>query len=73
MSHAIEPLFANNRNGSERMHAEAPEFRARLVRLQSPEYLWIGCSDSRLHAGLDALSVTHCAVERYRDAGGRAV
>ena len=50
MSRAIEHLFANNKNWSERMHAEDPEFFTRLVNQQSPEYLWIGCSDSRVPA-----------------------
>lgn len=43
-------LFANNRAWSESMHAENPDFFSRLVNQQSPEYLWIGCSDSRVPA-----------------------
>ena len=43
-------LFANNQAWSESMHAENPDFFARLVNQQSPEYLWIGCSDSRVPA-----------------------
>ncbi|MCV2217706.1 carbonate dehydratase [Thauera sp. Sel9] len=50
MSHSIEHLFANNKAWSERMQAEDPEFFSRLVAQQSPEYLWIGCSDSRVPA-----------------------
>ena len=46
----IENLFANNKAWSESMHAENPEFFSRLVNQQSPEYLWIGCSDSRVPA-----------------------
>ena len=46
----LENLFANNKAWSERMHAENPEFFSRLVNQQSPEYLWIGCSDSRVPA-----------------------
>ena len=49
-SQTIEHLFANNRDWSERMHAEDPEFFTRLVNQQTPEYLWIGCSDSRVPA-----------------------
>lgn len=49
-SRAIEHLFSNNKDWSERMHAEDPEFFTRLVNQQSPEYLWIGCSDSRVPA-----------------------
>ena len=46
----LENLFANNRAWSESMHAENPDFFSRLVNQQSPEYLWIGCSDSRVPA-----------------------
>lgn len=46
----LENLFANNKAWSESMHAENPEFFSRLVNQQSPEYLWIGCSDSRVPA-----------------------
>ncbi len=46
----IEQLFANNRAWSERMRGEDPQYFARLVAQQSPEYLWIGCSDSRVPA-----------------------
>jgi len=50
MSHQLDPLFKNNKDWSDRMHGEDPEFFARLVNQQSPEYLWIGCSDSRVPA-----------------------
>ena len=50
MSHQLDPLFKNNKAWSDRMHSEDPEFFARLVNEQSPEYLWIGCSDSRVPA-----------------------
>ena len=46
----LENLFANNQAWSESMRAENPEFFSRLVNQQSPEYLWIGCSDSRVPA-----------------------
>ncbi len=46
----IDHLFANNKAWAERMHAEDPDFFSRLVKQQSPEYLWIGCSDSRVPA-----------------------
>ena len=47
---SIENLFENNRAWSERMRASDPAFFSRLVNQQSPEYLWIGCSDSRVPA-----------------------
>lgn len=57
MSDEIAQLFENNRIWSDRMQAEDPAYFLRLVRQQSPEYLWIGCSDSRVPAnqivGLD--------------------
>lgn len=48
--HDIEQLFANNQAWAERNLAENPEFFSRLATQQSPEYLWIGCSDSRVPA-----------------------
>jgi carbonic anhydrase len=46
----LQHLFENNRAWSEARCQEDPEFFARLSRLQAPEYLWIGCSDSRVPA-----------------------
>ncbi|MDO9600148.1 MAG: carbonate dehydratase [Azoarcus sp.] len=50
MSTSLDSLFANNKAWSERMHGEDPDYFARLVKQQSPQYLWIGCSDSRVPA-----------------------
>ena len=46
----LENLFANNREWSERVRAADPEFFNRLAKIQKPDYLWIGCSDSRVPA-----------------------
>jgi carbonic anhydrase len=46
----LNHLFANNRAWSGRIRAENPEFFQKLARLQAPQYLWIGCSDSRVPA-----------------------
>lgn len=46
----IENLFENNRAWAARRLQEDPDFFSRLARQQSPEYLWIGCSDSRVPA-----------------------
>lgn len=46
----LAPLFENNRRWAERIRAEDPEFFTKLAQLQEPEYLWIGCSDSRVPA-----------------------
>jgi carbonic anhydrase len=43
-------LFENNKAWSEDMRKHDPEFFQKLSRLQSPQYLWIGCSDSRVPA-----------------------
>ncbi len=46
----LDDLKANNRNWAARKLAEDPDFFARLVDQQAPQYLWIGCSDSRVPA-----------------------
>lgn len=46
----LQNLFDNNRAWSERIRRQDPEFFSKLARQQSPEYLWIGCSDSRVPA-----------------------
>ncbi|HEU0302531.1 MAG TPA: carbonate dehydratase, partial [Longimicrobium sp.] len=46
----LKHLFDNNRAWSRRMVAADPDFFARLVELQAPHHLWIGCSDSRVPA-----------------------
>jgi carbonic anhydrase len=46
----LEHLFARNRAWSDAIHRQDPEFFLKLSRQQSPEYLWIGCSDSRVPA-----------------------
>jgi carbonic anhydrase len=46
----LQHLFEQNRQWSEHMRAEDPDFFRRLASIQSPEYLWIGCSDSRVPA-----------------------
>jgi carbonic anhydrase len=46
----LSHLFANNRAWAEEMVGREPDFFARLARQQAPQYLWIGCSDSRVPA-----------------------
>ena len=80
-SEALEQLFANNRNWAESMVAEDANFFKRLVSQQAPEYLWIGCSDSRVpaneivnllpgelfvHTDLNCLSVIQFAIDLLR-------
>jgi len=47
---ALDHLFAQNRAWADAIRARDPEFFPKLSRQQSPEYLWIGCSDSRVPA-----------------------
>ena len=43
-------LFDNNQRWAAGMRARDPQFFDRLVHQQTPEFLWIGCSDSRVPA-----------------------
>jgi carbonic anhydrase len=43
-----ETLLQNNKKWAEQSVANDPNFFSRLSSIQSPEYLWIGCSDSRV-------------------------
>jgi carbonic anhydrase len=46
----LQNLLDNNKLWAADMVAQTPDFFERLVKQQSPEYLWIGCSDSRVPA-----------------------
>jgi len=46
----IQQLFDNNRDWADRIRREDPTFFTQLSQQQSPAYLWIGCSDSRVPA-----------------------
>ena len=46
----LSHLFENNQRWAEKINREDPGFFAKLSDQQSPEYLWIGCSDSRVPA-----------------------
>ena len=46
----IENLLLNNKAWAEDRIEENPEYFKKLAALQTPEYLWIGCSDSRVPA-----------------------
>ena len=48
--HTPAALLANNRAWAARITAEKPDFFRRLSAQQTPDYLWIGCSDSRVPA-----------------------
>jgi carbonic anhydrase len=46
----LESLFQNNREWAARINEQDPDFFSKLAQQQTPEYLWIGCSDSRVPA-----------------------
>lgn len=50
MDKEIATLLDNNRAWAERMCEEDSEYFTRLSLQQKPDYLWIGCSDSRVPA-----------------------
>ena len=46
----LQNIFDKNKKWAEGIKAQDPEFFANLSQQQSPDYLWIGCSDSRVPA-----------------------
>jgi carbonic anhydrase len=50
MSPEISQLFENNRRWAEDIKTRQPDFFTTLSRQQAPNYLWIGCADSRVPA-----------------------
>ncbi len=47
---SLKHLFDQNQAWAEAIKRQDPEFFPKLSRQQTPEYLWIGCSDSRVPA-----------------------
>jgi len=50
MAGNLDSLLNNNKAWAKGVVAKDPEFFSRLAQQQQPEYLWIGCSDSRVPA-----------------------
>ena len=48
--HTLDRLLRNNREWAAAISAKDAEFFKKLAAQQSPEYMWIGCSDSRVPA-----------------------
>jgi len=48
--HQLQHLIANNRAWAEQVRKARPDFFPALARQQAPQYLWIGCADSRVPA-----------------------
>lgn len=46
----LKHLFENNERWSKRMEMQDQDFFKKLSQTQDPDYLWIGCSDSRVPA-----------------------
>ncbi len=50
MSHDLQELFDSNRAWAAATEARTPGFFTSLLQQQVPQYLWIGCADSRVPA-----------------------
>lgn len=50
--HQLQHLLDNNQRWSAARTAQDPAFFARLAQQQTPDYLWIGCADSRVPANV---------------------
>ncbi|MCC6600094.1 MAG: carbonate dehydratase [Crocinitomicaceae bacterium] len=48
--HSFEKLLLENKAWAQEKVEENPHYFEKLVNLQTPEFLWIGCSDSRVPA-----------------------
>ncbi len=46
----LDRLIESNKEWAEKINQENPDFFSSLSKQQNPEYLWIGCSDSRVPA-----------------------
>ena len=46
----LKTLFENNKRWADNIKKKDPDFFTKLSKQQNPEYLWIGCSDSRVPA-----------------------
>jgi carbonic anhydrase len=55
--HSYEKLLLQNKAWAETIKADNPAYFEKLAQLQTPEFLWIGCSDSRVPA--DRITGTH--------------
>ncbi len=65
MKSSYETIFDNNKAWVQHKLAGDPEFFNQLAREQHPEYLFIGCSDSRVSAnGITGLEPGNLFVHR---------
>src|SRR3954467_11377157 len=49
-NHELQDLLDNNKRWAADTEAREPGFFSRLLNQQTPQYLWIGCADSRVPA-----------------------
>lgn len=49
-NHQLQDLLDNNKRWAADTEAREPGFFSRLLKQQTPQYLWIGCADSRVPA-----------------------
>jgi carbonic anhydrase len=49
-NHELQDLLDNNKRWAADTEAREPGFFSRLLKQQTPQYLWIGCADSRVPA-----------------------
>jgi carbonic anhydrase len=50
MTHELQELFDNNLRWARETEQRTPGFFTQLLKQQAPQYLWIGCADSRVPA-----------------------
>jgi carbonic anhydrase len=50
MTTELQELFDSNRRWARKVEAQEPGFFTKLLQQQTPQYLWIGCADSRVPA-----------------------
>jgi carbonic anhydrase len=69
---SLDTVLQNNRAWSARCVAQDPKYFERLARQQTPRYLWIGCSDSRVPAN-EILGLRPGEVFVHRNVGNLVV
>lgn len=69
---SIKHLFDNNAKWAEKVKNQNPSFFENLSDQQSPEYLWIGCSDSRVPAN-DLLGMAPGEVFVHRNIANQVI
>lgn len=69
---SIQHLFDNNQQWADKIKEEDPQFFQRLSEQQKPEYLWIGCSDSRVPAN-DLLGMAPGEVFVHRNIANQVI